>query len=48
VNGIAFLVPKRQFNQLPEMLENGWQLEQDVETGEYYVMVRDIRIVVIP
>jgi hypothetical protein len=30
------------------MLENGWQLEQEAETGEYYVMVRDIRIVVIP
>jgi len=38
----------KQINQLPKMLENGWQLEQDAETGEYYVMVRDIRFVVIP
>jgi hypothetical protein len=46
VTGGASLL--QQINQLPDMLENGWQLAQDVETGEYYVMVSDIRIVVIP
>jgi Leucine-rich repeat (LRR) protein len=46
VTGGASLL--QQINQIPEMLANGWQLEQDAETGEYYVMVRDIRIVIIP
>jgi hypothetical protein len=41
VTGGASLL--QQINQLPEMLENGWQLEQEAETGEYYVMVSDIR-----
>jgi hypothetical protein len=46
VTGGASLL--QQINQLPEMLANAWQLAQDAETGEYYVMVRDIRIIVIP
>ncbi len=41
VTGGASLL--QQINQLPEMLANGWQLAQDAETGEYYVMVSDIR-----
>jgi len=46
VNDVPSLL--EQINQLPDMLANSWQLKQDAETGEYYVMASDVRVVVIP
>jgi hypothetical protein len=37
-----------QINQLPDMLANNWQLKQEAETGEYYVIANDVRVIVIP